>query len=241
MKVSGVKIQPARELPTNEREVSEDTVGLGGFSLNRAKHTLPKDVLDFFSNLSNSESLQGNRTELFREFLISVYDLNRGTASTIAKSLNNILIDAAESGTDSGIASALQARNDFLAAAKDKERVLFGDTPEEQKADWFHGSPKKAPIEYRHRPNQAQKASEFLEDHYGPWLRGNGLYRPDLRKMDKSLVQGLVNEFRGRFDELAELLPTKRSEINALLGPDAESMSTAERKRALDSLRVRLD
>lgn len=101
-------------------------------------------------------------------------------------------------------------------------------------------SPAGVTARFADRPDKTQTPLEFLELHYGRWLRGNGLYQHTLRKLDKSLMQHLDRRFVGRRDELAAIIPNKRSEIDARLGPDAEHMSPKERKRALDALRMKI-
>lgn len=241
MKVKGVSIQSGGIDPERESVDAEPRRKLGSFSLISKKAQPKNEIIEIIRNFSNNEGLDGNRKTILKEFLVSVYGLNESSGAQIADSLNNILLDAAEHGTDSNLVAALDARNRFLIAAKATEDTLFGGDANDAVGDWQQGAPRKAPVEYRNRQDRSQKASEFLEQHYSIWLRGNGLYQHELRRFDKSLMQGLNNEFRGRFDELSKLIPTKRSEIDARLGPDAANMSTAERKRALDNLRARLD
>jgi hypothetical protein len=89
---------------------------------------------------------------------------------------------------------------------------------------------------FRDRSNKSQSASEFLLMHYGERLRIGDLYQNELRKLDSTLMKGLDNEFGGRRDELASLIPTRRVEVNMRLGPDAEQMSVDERRKALNRL-----
>ena len=242
MKVKGVPIQPSRVDSEAESPKVRHGRKLGQFTLLSKEDVDRKKIIDILQKIINNDGLIEDRKSILREFLISVYGMDKVSASTISENLDELLIDTVRTESGSKLVTALRTRDEFLAAAKDKEEeILFGVSSRAIEKNGDRSEPvKAAAIAFRDRSDRTQKASEFLEEHYGPWLRGNGLYRPDLRKFDKSLSQALNNEFRGRFDELAQIVPTKRSEINSLLGPDAESMSTSERKRALDSLRTRL-
>lgn len=88
-------------------------------------------------------------------------------------------------------------------------------------------------IKFKDRPDKSQKASEFLIEHYGARLEAGNLFQNEVRKTDPGLMKGLDNEFGGRRDELAKLIPTRRAEVNMRLGPDAEFMSVDERRKAL--------
>lgn len=241
MKTKGVSIQSGEIDPEGGSANLKPRRKLGPFTLLSKEDVNRKKIIDTLQKIIDNDGLDKNRKSILKEFLVSVYGIDRASASAISENLDELLIDTARTESSSKLVTALQAREEFLAAAKDKEEeILFGVSSRELEKNGNRPEPVKAAIAFRDRPDRTQKASEFLEEHYGPWLHGNGLYRPDLRKFDKSLSQALNNEFRGRFDELAQIVPTKRSEINALLGPDAESMTTSERKRALDSLRTRL-
>lgn len=99
-------------------------------------------------------------------------------------------------------------------------------------------TPQDVAIKFQDRANQSQSPLEFLEEHYGRWLRGNGLYQHTLRKHDSVLMQYLDRRFVGRRDELSKILPKKSDEVNARLGPEAENMSPEQRKKALDAQRL---
>lgn len=86
---------------------------------------------------------------------------------------------------------------------------------------------------FRDRTDKSQSASDFLIQHYGERLQNGDMYQNELRKLDPTLMKGLDNEFGGRRDELAKLIPTRRAEVNMRLGPDAELMSVDERRKAL--------
>jgi hypothetical protein len=99
-------------------------------------------------------------------------------------------------------------------------------------------TPSMVTTRFNDRKNKNQSPLEFLEEHYGRWLRGNGLYQHTLRKHDSVLMQYLDRRFVGRRDELSKILPKKSDEVNARLGPEAENMSPEQRKKALDAQRL---
>ncbi|MEQ1725058.1 MAG: hypothetical protein ABL882_03925 [Sphingopyxis sp.] len=89
---------------------------------------------------------------------------------------------------------------------------------------------------FRDRPDRSQSASQFLLANYGERLLNGDLYQNELRRLDPTLMKGLDNEFGGRRDELADLIPTRRVEVNMRLGPNAEQMSVDERRKALNRI-----
>lgn len=222
------KLRAARRHP----EIEKYTVILldpkeniaSGFLVNNAESSFMDLIEGFMADIDESTKIAVNRKILYI-----------GIVKRSKVSIYNSLIE--EYGFGQSDATKLAQIFHELAGKARKEGVGFLQAISEPSD---RDEIRKAAMEFRDRTDRAQKASAFLEEHYGSWLRGNGLYQNELRRLDKSLMQGLNNEFRGRFDELADVIPTKRSQINALLGPDAESMSTAERKRALDTLRARI-
>lgn len=58
-----------------------------------------------------------------------------------------------------------------------------------------------------------ESASAFLQRIWADALALGLVYQNELRKKDKTLMKGLDNEFQGRRGALAELLPTKASEV----------------------------
>ena len=91
-------------------------------------------------------------------------------------------------------------------------------------------------ILFRDRPDRSQSASQFLLANYGERLLNGDLYQNELRRLDPTLMKGLDNEFGGRRDALAELIPTRRVEVNMRLGPNAVQMSVDERRKALNRI-----
>lgn len=147
------------------------------------------------------------------------YGFEQSDAMRLASLFDRLANGALREGVDLIEASMSRQGNDVSADSNDPSSVT---------------------ARFADRPDKAQTPLEFLELHYGRWLRGNGLYQHTLRKLDKSLMQHLDRRFVGRRDELAAIIPNKRSEIDARLGPDAERMSPKERKRALDALRMKI-
>ena len=97
--------------------------------------------------------------------------------------------------------------------------------------------PSFAPRLYSERQDKSQKADAFLREVWADWL-GKGLYQHTLRRLDPALMVALDNQYRGKREELLEMLPRKSAEVTARLGDDSASASTAERKKRLDAARM---
>lgn len=82
--------------------------------------------------------------------------------------------------------------------------------------------PTLAPKLYKERENRNQKPEEFLEDVYGPWLRGKGLFRSHIKAWDLSLYQSLYKR-RSQIPEFETLLPTAQGRsVDDLARSDSE-------------------
>lgn len=190
------------------------------------------DILDdFYQNSEDSvkfaiknKSLYLGIVEKNKGIIFSLlkdnYGFNQPEATKLAVLFDSLAKAAMDGNIDAVVASIGLGEEDRLVTSPD--------------------APDMVTARFADRPDKAQSPLEFLELHYGRWLRGNGLYQHTLRKLDKSLMQHLDRRFVGRRDELAKIIPNKRAEIDARLGPDAERLTPRERKRALDALRMKI-
>lgn len=75
--------------------------------------------------------------------------------------------------------------------------------------------PTEAPALFKRRIGI--KPSDFLQEHYGRYIRAGALYQRHIAKLDPGLLSALGAEFRGRRHELREFLPTIEMESQAIV------------------------
>lgn len=86
--------------------------------------------------------------------------------------------------------------------------------------------PTAAPELYKERADRKEKPEAFLRRVYGPWLNGNGLYRPHVRTWDFRLYEALNQKKPEDFDAL---LPKAQGQSTVSLG--LSDRETLNRKR----------
>lgn len=69
-------------------------------------------------------------------------------------------------------------------------------------------------------PRKSGKASNFLIENYGKFIDAGVCFRPDIKRLDPKLEMALTNEFRGRTEELRQILPTRSDATDARLAAE---------------------